>query len=198
MMDMVVCRTGTTGTKVAAGHLNTGAALALVPLAAGASTESFGGNAPPGGVGQIEAYNPTSTTTSNAFGNGGPGGLGGTAQVRVYCRKEQVTHRGNKQGRKMCTLATVALLQGPMISSMWGPSQAPCARLSIPLVPMTGEHSDQWVAFIRTTPLPLACRCPLTPTRLPSPPRQASAQLPLPWIQRRRENRFRQLQPARL
>jgi len=31
-----------------------------------------------GGVGQIEAYNPTQTGNADPFGNGGAGGLGGT------------------------------------------------------------------------------------------------------------------------
>lgn len=32
----------------------------------------------PGGIGAIEAYDPTQTDTSNPFGGGGPGGIGGT------------------------------------------------------------------------------------------------------------------------
>lgn len=34
-----------------------------------------------GGVGQIEAYNPTQTGNVDPFGNGGSGGLGGTSSA---------------------------------------------------------------------------------------------------------------------
>lgn len=83
-----------------------------------------------GGVGAVEAYNPTQTSTAGAFGNGGPGGLGGA-----------ILSKADWPFPTCARLPTNSGTQGPRKSpSTWIIAQKPATGRHLVTASRKGQH----------------------------------------------------------